>query len=271
MKLFACVALAVAACGGAPATLSNTADAVSFPRPSTVVGDRSTEDQSLDIRFVLPGPAGPISFAQRRASTTTTQVLAATDGVMTKARFTYLERTELATQAGEEQAAPQPLLGKSYVVARTPAGLVFSTDAGAPVTPEEAAALDEEHDRFGKENAFARLLASRPWLLGEAYAATPADLVQFNEDNAEHERPTAEAITLTLQSVDGARAIFALSLTMKVVGKARFTMTPSGTLTIDRSRTAPLSVELAGPLSGTAMGSPISGQLAGKNTWSYDR
>lgn len=254
---------------GSGSAAAAPAGAIKFAQPAAQPGDKDTQDESLQMRFTIQTAGGPLPIERLEASSTITEVLEVADGVATKAKFTYAKRSEVETQAGQKQEAPQPLLGKSYVVALTAAGLTFTTEAGAPVSPEEQAALTEEHDDFGKANPFARLIASRAWAVGEAYAATPADLAAFNEDNAAKEKPTAQSITLTLTSNDNGVATFALALALKVTGKAQFTISLSGTVKVDPKLTRPLSLEMAGPMLGTAMGSALTGTMSGNTTWTY--
>jgi hypothetical protein len=250
-----------------------TADTLVLVMQAPPVGLRSTAEDNLDVTFKLDAGGQLIDMVQSRSERTRTEVLGVADDVASRVRVTYEHKAERRVMGPQVEDVVSPLAGKTFVVGvvgGTLAAVRLDGDREVPVTPEEEAAIAEDHKDLGKAKGMMKILDGRRMSRGERVALTAAEVALIKLDFAD---PDSEVLggTVTFVGAEGGTATCRLTLDLDQGG---LLMSLTSDLVIDTARTLPLSITASGTLAGTVptpegpMG--VQGTLAGRQAYAYE-
>lgn len=232
------------------------------------VGDKRGKTDDINTTMVVDANGKPTTVIMGEHKEQQAEVLAVDGDVRTKIKITYVKLTATQTIGTAVKSKPQPLDGKTYIVAFEGGEIKSTTPEGAAVSPEEAAELADDNDELGQPDVMEKILADHTWTIGETYAFSADELARLAARKRGPGKPTATAMGLTLKSFDAKHAEFAITTTL-TRDKDQFSVTMTGTIVVDRVNDRPLSMTMEGALTATTNGKPTTGTLIGKTVYTY--
>ncbi|HMG55319.1 MAG TPA: hypothetical protein VK601_17600 [Kofleriaceae bacterium] len=215
-------------------------------------GSAWIEDEHSQMSLVLRVAGAELPLQRDKRLRRRVEVFGATPRLVTRARIAYLEHAVIERRALVERASPSPIAGKRYVLDATGGGLDIAADGGAPVSPDEAAAIRGEEKRFGRAETLGMVVASLRYRAGEPVVVPPATAALLFPGELE-----VTAMELTLLERGDAEARSALRLAMRGQrGGVDTRADAAGTLRVDAGTAQPLELKLVGPvhLTGAVVG-----------------
>jgi hypothetical protein len=216
-------------------------------------GAKFSEEEgfAMTMNVEAGGKRATFSISEKRKKRV--EVLATKDGVVTKAKVTYDEDTEISKQDGKTEVTPSAIVGKTYTIT-----------AGAPLDIQaasgKATATEIAVVRSREQRLMARVLG-QTFDKGKSFDVPAADAAMMFGTDPDIE---VKKVSLTYVGMDGANARFVMKLLMG-------SKDPSLVLTIDAS--GPAVIDPAGnPVSTALEGTvKVDGKLAGKVSISSKR
>ena len=246
------------------ATGPTASDTLTLPLAPRAVGIRwiKVDDTTTDLK--IGSGADATQFGGKRHHKTANEILEVdANGLVTRVKLTYVERTD--TQLGP--GATSPVVGKSYI-AWVEGGEISATTAdGRAVSSEELLEITSDQDELGKPPVMEQIMA-RTWKVGVTVPLTAAELERLAASEGGGEGPRPSTITLTLRAVSGGTAEFAMTMKMESASPP-LVIDAAGTAFIDAATGRPKRIEISGPVSGDAGGTPVSGTMASLATYEF--
>lgn len=253
----------------APAGTPAAADGLRLPLATRAVGHKWTRTDDMTSNMEIVAGDKKITIVGKRHFRDQHEVLEVVDGIMTKAKVTYLEREEQEDAGGKTKTKPHPVAGKSYIVWSKDGKVEATLADGGAVSPEELAELTSDLDELGRPQVMDKIMAGRTWKVGETYTLSAAELDELRKVKGEG-KPTPAAYGFTLREVVDGQARFAMTSALDTEAKAKMHVELSGTATIDVATGRPVSLVLSGPVQGTVNGMSVTGTMTGTVTYVHE-
>lgn len=185
----------------APATI----EAINFQVPQPRVGDKHLEVQAVTIDVTMTDEKGTHQVKLEKKVTKHEEILAVSNGRMTKIKIHY-EVAEL-TQTVDGTATPRPIphAGKSYIIEIAHDKLTVTTPGGKAPFAHEVASVTKHQASLLNQYVLERILASKTFRIGETVAFNADDLALFN---ATMDEEKATAMTFTPRAADARTVTF---------------------------------------------------------------
>jgi len=187
---------------------------------------------------------------------------------VTKVKVQFETHHEVQTAEGNSKTKPNAVEGKSYVVWREADKIAATHDDGSAVSPEELEEIGETFDdEVGVRPGIVDMLLRHPWKTGEVTKLDATDLADMTRDLKEGASVTEG--TVTLQSVDGKTAVFALVMTVAASGEAVGTNTANATFILETDPMRPMVIEGEVGLDVTVKGTKMTGKTKQSEKYTY--
>jgi hypothetical protein len=265
----AALLLALVACSSKaapPSARDAAADVLTLPATAPAVGLIIHEDSTQHSSMTLARDGESTVLAQDEREASRAEVLAVTDGAITRIKIHYQTKQTTRTLDGEAKVEPSPLEGHTYVVWVAGDTIQAARDDGSPVGDDEAAALAEDHGDLGQIPPVVRILAGRTWKRDEPVVLAAADLDGMSKD------PKVK-VTAGTFTWHGASAFDNQVTLVKDDDKARVETTMTATMQIELGTVRPTELEThgtsRGELRGDMAGTTLSGSNDARATYRY--
>ncbi len=222
------------------------------PAVGTIVEEKQSMQMEMELVLDMKG-SKPITI---EIGKTDTQVkrekVLATDGkATTKLEVTYVSKEEMEKEKGTEKTKTSPVLGKTYVVELKDGKPYVTTDKGLPAPPAEAAIVAKENKSIGKPEPTTEGMPDGPIKVGEKVDSLARAIKErVNEGDAE-----ISDVSVKLKEIrtgdGGKEGVFEVAITFsmdKPGEPMKMKMELSGTMSLRRDDTWPVSLELGGPI-----------------------
>ncbi|MCE9576484.1 MAG: hypothetical protein K8W52_25265 [Deltaproteobacteria bacterium] len=262
---------AAGSAGSAAGSAAPAGDDVTITVAPAKVGDKSTETtDEVALMKVEAKPGQLLDIEQKKHEVKVIEVVAVDGNVMTKAKVSFPEMTNVSTLGGKSKDKPEPVVGKSYLVWREGTELKVTHEDGSEVSPEEHATVAKAGKDVGHADPMSSLIASKTWKVGVKVDLTAEELAALAAANGhDDEDPKPSSISLTLKSADANILTFDLVMAMELKSpKGEMKMELTSVATIDRAKGRPIEMTGGGPMSGN-MGAPVTGTFTAKSTYAY--
>jgi hypothetical protein len=196
-------------------------DSITLTPAPHAVGDKWTEDSVQEMELTISAQGQQIPMVGGEHEVKSIEVLGVTDGVVTKAKYTYTTMEKSQKLGGKEQAKPSSIAGKTYTLeAGKP--LVVTTDAG-PAPEAEAKEVADAEKNFGEVDKMDKLLQGKTFVKDQAMDLPAAEIAQAMGDDPSM---VVKKLTMTYRGMDGDHALFDMAMVMEQT-------TPGGKLDMD--------------------------------------
>lgn len=226
------------------------------------VADEMTMDLNIDT-----GTTGVMKVVVAKSTPYKAKLVAVATDHPTKVEVTYGTVTATQTISGQLENQPDPRSKNTYVVAKSATGLTIADKAGASVDAAVATLVTEDWDGIMKGVPIRAFLVGRALTVGVTVALTDAEFdAIFPMDNTQ---TTVKTFEVTLDKLERKVARFsfkALFETLDPDTGVPFTIDATGKFSVDTKRVLPLTLELAGTVSGTMMQGKQSMKMSGTMT-----
>ena len=189
-----------------------------------------------------------IERRQRRELT----VLDTSEGRTTRVRLHYVKADQTRAQHGKiGPTIPQPVVGKSYLVARDASDRLIVTDLrGETPTVEELRIVEQNMVGLGRPNPLSSFLAGKTFRLGETVSLPEAlarDLLGMSDTLGEIER--VEITLREMRAVHGRPcAVFDTRIEARPMADSGIGMRIAGELIVEIGTSRPVAATFEGPV-----------------------
>jgi hypothetical protein len=258
----ACVAVSAFAFGCAPRDPKSPpsfAEPAIFVKVAPRVGRIAVEENSIEFR--LDSEARAAGRVPNRVHTESIErerrreeILVVFDRIVTRERITYEAIERIETRNGSPVVAPpNPLSGRSYIVELKQSVLVFTDNAGAPVSDAELRELARRSSNLGKPDPFLEGLPDGPVYPGSPASGMAGGFLEMFEgaDETSREGPDVGKVDVRFAGVreepQGRCGVFAFTIGVQMAGEPRLSLDLQGEFLVRISDSAPIRLEARGP------------------------
>jgi len=227
----------------------------------TVV-DEMTMDLNIDT-----GSTGVMKVEIAKSTPYKAKLVAVATDHPTKVEVTYGAVTATQTVYGKVENQPDPRTKNTYVVTKGATGLTVADKAGVSVDAAVAALVTEDWDGIMKGVPIRGFLVGRALAVGVTVALTEAEFdAIFPMDEAQ---TTVKTFEVTLDKLEKKVARFSFKALFDILDPdtgVPITIDATGKFSVDTKRVLPLTLELAGTVSGTMVQGKQSMKMNGTMT-----
>ncbi|MEL6179083.1 MAG: hypothetical protein AAFS10_09020 [Myxococcota bacterium] len=185
------------------------------------------------------------------------EVVEVKEDLVTKAKVTYIEKTETKSEKemnGEgdpPKVTESPLVGKTYTVIFESDTLIVQDEQGGEVTAEEAKEVKDGLKTFGKPDPFTEAIPSEPMTIGQTLELSDDSLAKLMAGGMDDAKITDATMTLKeVKEINKVKAgIFDVVFVMAFQQQAmKMDIQFKGKLAIALDTSRPIQVDLGGPI-----------------------
>jgi hypothetical protein len=245
---------------------SGPAVEIRVPMTRAEVGDVSTKIHDSTLQMTLDADGNKVTVELRQHQRQRREALSVdADGVITKARVTYVEDADTRKLGHKVDPLPSPVAGQTYLAWREGGKARITREDGSEPSAEELDEVMKNWDDVGLPDAMERIISSKLWKSGVRVAFTAAEIAEINAEHPDQDEKL-EAFEQTLRSVENGVARFAVTMRMKADdGNGDFMkVTLHGEARVDMKTGTLLEIDGSGPIEGHAS-APFKGTVTSRN------